>query len=147
MKNTVHVVAEALAGFMPHYNDKLASLFPPSKEAVAALTKSGVRVLMLLRKRSGQTATELGEGLNMTKASLTGILDELEEKGLAERKTDPADRRKLRLSLTGSGRKTANAIAREFDKVLETRIAPLPSKDREALARHLAAATEILAKL
>jgi DNA-binding MarR family transcriptional regulator len=147
LDDTVHDVAKSLVDFMPHFNDKLASLFPPSTRAIGTLSKSQVRVLMLLRKRSGQTATELGEGLNMTKASLTGILDELESKGLAERSADPEDRRKFRLGLTGSGRKTADAIARELDKVLEARIAPLSARDRVALARHLAAATDILAKL
>jgi MarR family transcriptional regulator, negative regulator of the multidrug operon emrRAB len=147
MNDGVRNVAESITDFMPHYNDKLASLFPPSPETTGKLTKSQVRVLMLLRKRPGQTATDLGEGLNMTKASLTGILDELESRGLAERAIDPEDRRKYRLDLTGSGRKAAETIAREFEKALEARIAPLSAKDREAFARHLGAVSRLLAKL
>jgi DNA-binding MarR family transcriptional regulator len=147
MDNTVHEVAKSIFGFLPLFNDKVASLLPPSPETIGTLKKSQVRVLMLLRKLSGQTATRLGEGIGMTKASLTGILDELESRGLAERSADPEDRRKSRLSLTGSGRKVADSIAREFEKALEARIAPLSAGDRAALARHLAAATEILAKL
>jgi DNA-binding MarR family transcriptional regulator len=147
MRSSARDVATALVEFMPRFNDKLASLFPSRAEAVESLTKSQVRVLMLLGKRSGATATELGEGLNMTKANLTGILDELEAKGLAQRATDPKDRRKSLLDLTARGRKTADAIALEFEKALEARIGPLTDQDRAALARSLAAASAILDRI
>jgi DNA-binding MarR family transcriptional regulator len=147
MDGSVPCLAEALVDFMPQFNDKLVSLFPPSPAAVEGLSKSQVRVLMLLRRRPGGTATELGEGLNMTKANLTVILDELESRGFAQRSADPEDRRKLRLDLSAAGRKSADAIALELEKVLEARIAPLAAGDREALARALASATAILEKL
>jgi DNA-binding MarR family transcriptional regulator len=147
MGNSIGEVAESLVGFMPQFNDKILSLFPPSPEVAKVFSKSQVRVLMLLRKRSGQTATELGEGLGMTKASLTGILDELESKGLARRTADPEDRRKLRVGLSGPGKKAADSIARALEGALGERIAPLSAEDRRALARHLGALTIILAKL
>lgn len=141
-------IAKSIVDFMPQFNDKINSLFPlPRPSAVDSLTKSQVRVLMLVSERPGQTATELGDGLGMTKANLTGILDELESKGLAERAADPKDRRKFRVGLTAPGRKKAEAIAREFDKVLESRIAPLSEKERLAFASHMSALTELLTKL
>jgi DNA-binding MarR family transcriptional regulator len=103
--------------------------------------------LMLLKDRPGQTATELGEGLNMTKASLTGILDELELKKLVRREADAEDRRKSRLSLTDKGRKSAEALSGELQALLAARLAPLAEAEREALARHLSAAQALLSKL
>lgn len=147
MARDIEEVAKSVVDFMPQFADKILSLFPLSPEAVGSLTKSQVRVLMLLREGTGRTATELGEGLGMTKASLTGIVDELESRGLAQRTADADDRRKQRIDLSAPGRKLANAIGEEFEKVLEARIAPLSEKDRAALSRHLAAATEMLKKL
>jgi len=140
-------VGESVIDFLPRFNDRILSLFPSAREAELSLTKSQVRALMLIRKASGQTATELGESLCMTKANMTGILDELESRSLAERAADPGDRRKLRIRLTSAGRKAADSIARELDRRLEERFAPLPRKDRLAFADHLASLSELLDKL
>ena len=139
-------LADSIADFSMAYNDKLASLFSPRKKE-RALTRSQVMALMLLARRPGQTATELGENLNMTKASLTGILDALEAGNLARRTADEADRRKSLIALTKMGESMAEGIGREFEAALAERIAPLSAGDREGLRRSLAEAASILAKL
>jgi len=145
--HSTDAVAAALVDFMPQFNDKLMSLTPSSHEAAGSLTKSRVRALMLLRARTGATATELGECMGMTTANLTAILDGLESRGLAQRSADPEDRRKMRIALTARGRKAADAIVREFNHLLAERIAPLSDEDRGDLARSLASAASILEKL
>jgi DNA-binding MarR family transcriptional regulator len=140
-------LAISIVDFMPLFNDRIASLFTPAKEVVLGLTKSQGRTLMLLHRNPGRTATELGEALGRTKASLTGVLDALAARGLVRRTADTEDRRKSRLVLTLSGKKACDTLAGEFDKALETSIATLSASDREALARHLRAVTEILAKI
>jgi DNA-binding MarR family transcriptional regulator len=140
-------IAMSIVDFMPLFNDKLDSLFSSAKEVPGGLTKSQGQTLMFLRRRPGRTASDLGEALGMTKASLTGILNALEAKDLVRRAEDFEDRRKSKLALTTSGKKTCDAIANYFDKALEASIASLSMPNREALARHLRALTEILAKL
>jgi DNA-binding MarR family transcriptional regulator len=140
-------IAISIVDFMPLFNDRLNSLFSSAKEVPGGLTKSQGQTLMFLRRSPRRTATDLGEALGMTKASLTGILDALEAKGFVRRTADIEDRRKSRLALTASGMKTCDAIAGYFDRALEARIGPLSMPDREALAGHLRAATEILAKI
>lgn len=144
---SIHEVAEALFEFEPQFNDKIATLIVPARNEKLALTRSQFKALILLMFGPGRTATELGEALGMTKASLTGILDVLESLGLAARKSDPEDRRKARLYLTAAGRKLCEGKKKEFDAKLEARLATLSDADRAALARHLAAAASILKKL
>ena len=55
-----------------------------------------------LLRHSGQalTMTELGKWLRMPKQQVTKLADRLIERGLAERVSDPKDRRKTRLQIT-----------------------------------------------
>ncbi len=49
------------------------------------------------------TMSELAEKMYLTTATITGVVDELEKKELAERSLDSRDRRLIRVSLTGKG--------------------------------------------
>jgi DNA-binding MarR family transcriptional regulator len=140
-------LAEALSGFMPVFNDKLASLFHPPRTETRPLTRSQVMALVMLRRQPGQTASGLGKGLDMTNASLTGILDSLESEKLVLRVSDSRDRRKTRLTLTRGGMRKADAIVHGFDSALDARVASLSPAARAELARHLSAAARILKRL
>jgi DNA-binding MarR family transcriptional regulator len=140
-------IADAIIGFEERYNDKIASIFTPIRSDGLVLTKSQVKVLFLLYHRSDQTATELGEATDMTKASLTGILDALEREGLARRQSDSEDRRRQRVSLTAAGAELCDRKARELDARLEERFAALSEEDRALFVEHLAAAARLLDKL
>jgi DNA-binding MarR family transcriptional regulator len=48
---------------------------------------------------------ELAEDLDVRLSTMTGVIDQLEEKGLVERIDHPHDRRSLRVRLTAKGRK------------------------------------------
>jgi DNA-binding MarR family transcriptional regulator len=140
-------VSEAIASFMPQFNDKIASLFAPSFRKAVRLTKSQVFVIMLLRKLPGQTATELGKSINMTNAGLTVLLDSLEARKIVQRLADGQDRRKTRLALTDKGVRAATALAREFDTALAARIAPLSDDERRMLVEQLYRLRHLLLKL
>ena len=63
---------------------------------------SALRVLWM---QEGLTQVELAERMRVEKASLTGVLNGLEAKGLIERARNRQDRRKINLALTAAGRK------------------------------------------
>jgi Transcriptional regulators len=140
-------MADAIIGFEEQYNERLAPLFTPIRWETLALTKSQAKTMFFLQSRPAQTATELGEAMCMTKASLTGILDVLEREGLARREADSEDRRRFRVSLTAAGRRLCERKARELDAKLSSRFASIPERERADFVRHLEAATGILKKL
>ena len=68
------------------------------------LTEAQFNVLFVLRyKQRNLTQADLGSRLVVTRASVTSVLDKLEDKGLVVRKTVPGNRRIYHVDLTASG--------------------------------------------
>ena len=65
--------------------------------------------------------------------SLTGIIDGLEKKGLAERLKHPKDRRKIRVQITPKGRKKYEEASVSTDRTLEGFFKALTAAERTRL--------------
>lgn len=70
-------------------------------------------VMMALWERDGLSVTELGRRVGLSKATLTPILQKLEQTGYLRRETAPDNARRKRLLLTPRGR----ALAAEGERV------------------------------
>ena len=64
----------------------------------------------MLRRAGPQRLGELAEHLRIVPRSATEVVDALAERGLVERKPDPADRRATLVALTSEGEEVATAI-------------------------------------
>ena len=69
----------------------------------ADLTPPQYFVLSLLWEKDGRPFKELAEASHCSPATMTGIIDTLEKKGLVTRDPNPADRRSLLARLTEQG--------------------------------------------
>lgn len=78
--------------------DRIGRLLRPLNVSAA-----GGLVLGLLRDRGPMSPSELGERLIVTRATVTGLLDSLERRGLVQRRPNPADRRGLIVEITPEG--------------------------------------------
>jgi DNA-binding MarR family transcriptional regulator len=68
-----------------------------------SITNTQVVVLFCLSSEDGQSQNELSKYFNIKAPTLTAILDQLERKGLIERRPDSQDGRKKRIYLSQSG--------------------------------------------
>ena len=67
------------------------------------LTPPQFDVIAELGGTKGMTCVELSQSTLLAKASLTGIIDRLESKGLIQRQAVPHDRRSIHIRLTQEG--------------------------------------------
>jgi DNA-binding MarR family transcriptional regulator len=69
-------------------------------------------IIRVIRDADGLSQQALGERLGMFPSRLVGIIDELEAKGLVERRHSPTDRRSYALYLTDAGREALELIGK-----------------------------------
>lgn len=94
--------------------------------AEADLTLPQYRVLVFLAPR-GRPATHVAALLGVTPSTVTSVVDGLVTRGLVQRSSDPADRRRVVLSLTTAGVDTVRhgdaVVGAALDRLL-ARLAP-----------------------
>lgn len=96
-------------------------------------------ILRALYEQDGQHASELARAVGRAATSFTPNLDKLQNKGLIERRADPADRRAVRIYLTESGQKCREAVLQSAESI-DSRLADLfTTKEYEAFQSVLAA--------
>jgi DNA-binding MarR family transcriptional regulator len=89
----------------------------------ARLSKLGLErphagILRIIGLSPGLTQQALGQQLGILPSRLVTLLDELQERGYVERRSDPEDRRSYALHLTDAGRRVLEQIgeiARQHD--------------------------------
>src|SRR6202035_4875853 len=68
-------------------------------------------VLGRLAQSPGESQRGLADALGMHAPRLVALIDDLEARGLVERRRDPRDRRNYAISLTDAGRQTMRQIS------------------------------------
>jgi DNA-binding MarR family transcriptional regulator len=81
--------------------------------------------------------SDLAEHLRIAPRSITEVIDALQERGLAERSPDPADRRATLVALTAEGERLGEAVRAARRDEAEAFFGRLSDADRDALARIL----------
>lgn len=94
-------------------------------------------IIATLGNTPGMTCKELGEKTLITKGTLTGVLDRLEQKNLIARERGNDDRRQLFVKLTPLGEQTFDKIFPVIVKQGEQRFASYTDADFDALEQAL----------
>ncbi|MBB5750385.1 MarR family winged helix-turn-helix transcriptional regulator [Micrococcus sp. TA1] len=85
----------------------------------------------------GLRLKDLAERLRIAPRSATEVVDQLQDRGLVERRPDPADRRATRIVLTGDGARVREQVREERRRQAGDYFSVLSEGDRAELARIL----------
>jgi DNA-binding MarR family transcriptional regulator len=99
----------------------------------AGFTPYQYAALVVLDAGARETQGEIADVLGYDRGQLVGILDELEERGLIERKRDPNDRRRHVVTMTPAGRRALMKLRALSEKLDDAYLAPLSADERETL--------------
>lgn len=109
------------------------------------LTMPQYRLLALVAE-GDERATVIAEHLAVTKATVTGVVDGLVQRGLIERAAVAGDRRALRLNLTPAGKRALKAAERGMSARLQHIFERTPDPAAvEKAFEHLGVAVEAVA--
>jgi DNA-binding MarR family transcriptional regulator len=112
--------------------------FAAKGKSMAAYEETGLHpyhfgVLIALAESSHETQGAIADSLGYDRGQLVGLLDELEERGLVERKRDPADRRRHLVQLTPDGKRTLKELRALSRQLEDDFLEALGENERAAL--------------
>jgi DNA-binding MarR family transcriptional regulator len=107
-----------------------------------AISQGRFTVLMLLLDKAencakARTPAELAEMANVTRATMTGLIDTLERDGLVKRDPDPNDRRMMSVNLTPKGEALINHILPGHFRRMAALMSSLSEIERKTLVHLL----------
>lgn len=105
----------------------------------APASTSQVRVLLVLEQHDGINLRTLADSLGTAPPSASRLCDRLETTGFLAREPGAADRREVRLRLSGSGRSFLADLRSRREAAVRAVLAAMPSAKREALLEGLEA--------
>ncbi|MEN3311747.1 MAG: hypothetical protein V7645_1076 [Actinomycetota bacterium] len=94
-------------------------------------------LMTVLSKRPGITQHELASLARVDPSSMVALMDELERRGVAERRVDPEDRRRRSVYLTAQGEERVRVLQGEARKAAKEFLAPLDDAENAELNRLL----------
>jgi MarR family transcriptional regulator, lower aerobic nicotinate degradation pathway regulator len=103
----------------------------------AGFTMYEYSVLAILAEGASEAQATIADVLSLDRSQLVGVLDNLEERGLIERKRDPKDRRRHQVSLTPAGKREFGKLRAIVRKVDASILEPLDEEARKSLHKAL----------
>ena len=94
---SVRLLAECIQGFERYTSEAIRNV---------GLTSPQFDIIATLGNTPGMNYKELGEKTLITKGTLTGVIERLEQKGLVSREQSPDDKRSYFVRLTPEGERT-----------------------------------------
>jgi MarR family transcriptional regulator, negative regulator of the multidrug operon emrRAB len=99
------------------------------------LSQGRFLVLIVLNRdlEKPMSASELSQKVGVTRATMTGLLDNLEKEQLIWRYHDKKDRRKINLQLTHSAKKLLGNILPDYWRRISLLMSPLTEQEKDNL--------------
>ena len=137
LEREIYLLLQHLSGELIH---ELATLLRP-----AGITPEQYHVLRILQDAGGEGTplTAIGERSPAGDPDVTRLLDRLEQRGLARRTRDAADRRVVTARITSDGRRLLDTLDGPVAALHARQLGPLGDRGLETLRKLLRKAAEV----
>lgn len=128
-------------------HDLIVSGIPQVLESMLSLrlTMQQVKVLsILVVEPASSSIRQLAEILDVSLATMSGIVERLENQQMVERVADPADQRVRRVVATALGRDTIRKLVSANNELEHAQLERLALEDLEALVQGVRALVEVM---
>ena len=105
--------------------------------AFMGVTTSQAGAILAFPAKGGLTMNELSKAVNLDISTMTRMVDQLVEKGLVERQTDPKDRRVVRVGLTENGAELRKKLEDALQSFYTSSLNDFPKKEQGEILRNL----------
>jgi len=102
------------------------------------LSLSQLRVLYFLQRRSQSSLSAVADYLDVTRPTMSAMVDRLVQRGLVHRSPDPSERRRIILSLTPEGTATMERVYRATQQTVADRLEALSAAQLNQISAGLA---------
>jgi len=102
----------------------------------AGLRPADLEVLGVIEQRGPLTAGQLGDATGLSPAAVTGLIDRLERAGVAERRPDPDDRRRVLVAVSPGAAHIA-ALYERLERDARGRVGAYSAREQSVIARFL----------
>ena len=126
-----YVLDEQIGFILRQVSQRHAVIF--ARDIGIDLTPTRWAALAKLQETGPCSQNQLGRLTAMDVATIKGVIDRLTARGLTETSSDPEDGRRLLVSLTRAGQQLAEKAAPNALAISRETLAPLDTKEREAL--------------
>lgn len=126
----IRSIRKVIQGFSVHSKRQFrrSGLTMPQLMALRAIAAADVKEV---------TAAYVAPRIQLSAATITGVLDRLERAGLINRKRTSSDRRKVCLGITPKGRKELERLSVSFQDRFAAKLADLKDAERKTLLKSL----------
>lgn len=101
------------------------------------LTRNHYAVLSCLADQEGLAQADVSRATGIDESDLVGLLNSVEQQGLARRSRDPHNRRRNLVALTPEGHATLKRLDETVRRANEALLAPLPESERAGFVESL----------
>jgi len=124
------LMARRLGYLLKHAQLRLSEL---TASALAPFGISGreVAVLIAIDDRDPLSQGDVARRMGVDRTTMVALIDELQHKGLVQRRPDPGDRRKNVVELTDVGRDTLRRASRAGEEAEQLFLSPLSADETE----------------
>ena len=118
---------------------RLAELTAPALEPFG-ISGRQCAVLLAVNEQAPSSQHDIAQRMGVDRTTMVALVDELEAKGLVQRRPDARDRRKNVVALTEAGRTTLEGATRAVDEAERRFLGPLSDDEAAAFRAALRAA-------